>query len=342
MVAAFAFTSFANLLAVTVGYFCQVVRDGGRDGLLNDLDYRVIWAVGRLFGRGGRTFRRSSSGNRYARDGLETFILTLSDQQILTGLAIFTIAYIQHCTISTYHFIIVVSLGWFSSTTHLSTLGVLKHYLNEHRWLKYIRLVLMAALYVMLLVGLLVLYTEEPFEVPFQCRISDIHIMGGKAIKTVCAALVFVYLTASYLYRFSDLIIEKGGLADLFISGRDKYSKVELSDKRHAVYAERMGRLTREGSFAGLGKGPLLFWFVLSEFLDSFLSEIVWLTFHFMYGLRQLFWARYYVASKVIIEPRGDERKLGFGQLLALFLLVQPILTGCEAYSGTWSILAAF
>lgn len=69
------------------------------------------------------------------------FILALSDQQPVTGLAILVTAYYQGCKISGYHFKLAVNLAWFSSTTHLSTLAVLQGFLIRHPTLKYLRVI---------------------------------------------------------------------------------------------------------------------------------------------------------------------------------------------------------
>jgi hypothetical protein len=63
------------------------------------------------------------------REGYQDFILVLSDQQLVTGLAIL-IAGFMICDISLYSFTIVSAVAWFSSTTHLSSLAVLKGYVG--------------------------------------------------------------------------------------------------------------------------------------------------------------------------------------------------------------------
>ena len=64
--------------------------------------------------------------------GLEKFILALSDQQLITGLAVLIAGFVSPYSMSLYHFNIIAALGWFSSTVHLSTLAVLRAYFIEH------------------------------------------------------------------------------------------------------------------------------------------------------------------------------------------------------------------
>lgn len=60
---------------------------------------------------------------------LESAVITFSDTQIITGIAILLCGYIQlPLGISTYHWQVVVSLAWFSSLTHLLTLSSLHGY----------------------------------------------------------------------------------------------------------------------------------------------------------------------------------------------------------------------
>lgn len=73
----------------------------------------------------------------------------------MTGLGILISCYILlQCGLDAYHWQIAMYLGWFSATTHLSGLTVLRRYLNTYVWTKYVRYSLMLSLLVLLLVGL--------------------------------------------------------------------------------------------------------------------------------------------------------------------------------------------
>jgi hypothetical protein len=61
------------------------------------------------------------------KEGVEAFILALSDQQLVTGLAILIAGFVK-CDISVYSFENVSAIGWFSATTHLATLTILRRY----------------------------------------------------------------------------------------------------------------------------------------------------------------------------------------------------------------------
>jgi hypothetical protein len=62
---------------------------------------------------------------------LESLVLNLSDQLLATSFAILVTAFIRHCQISNYHLNIVCDLAWFSTITHLLSVGVLRVYFRR-------------------------------------------------------------------------------------------------------------------------------------------------------------------------------------------------------------------
>ena len=315
----------------------QVVRDEDSDnGLLNELDKEILrrWGPFRALNK-----TRSQQEKHVQYEAIQHFVLTLSDQQIVTGLAIFIIGYSRHCTIFTYHFFIIVALGWFSSTTHLSTLTILNDHFKDAPTLRYTRLLGMLSTFIMLFVGLLVLYTGLNLSVRVQCRFHRIFIPAGPPLKTICMILVFVYLVTLTLSKSLGFCLGRQGP----FSSIRKLIFYAVCRKEHPLlprkdyFAQRLRVVSASQSTLMLrcvNAYFLTFNFVYSEFLDSFLWEILWLWFHNFYGIRQLFWARKYVRGFVFVENADDEEIWGFGQLLALFLLVLPILAAAEAYRG--------
>ena len=315
----------------------QVVRDEEPDdGLLNELDKNLL----RRWGPFRALIKNPSQQEKHKQyEAIQHFVLTLSDQQIVSGLAIFIIGYSRHCTIFTYHFFIIVALGWFSSTTHLSTLTVLNDYFKNAPALRYTRLLGMLSTFLMLFVGLLVLYTGLDFSVRVQCRFHRIFIPKGKPLNTICMVLVFVYLVTLTLSKSLGFCFGRQGPFSsirrfiFYAVCRKDYR----SFPRKTYFAQRLRAVSASQSSLMLryvNAYFLTFNFVYSEFLDSFLWEILWLFFHNFYGIRQLFWARKYVRRFVSIENANEEDKWGFGQLLALLLLVLPVLAAAEVYRG--------
>jgi hypothetical protein len=101
--------------------------------------------------RGGRPTRlRISLALRQA-------ILALSDQQIVTGIAILAAGFqgLRLGGIDSYHYQTVIYLAWMSSSVHLSALSILAPILKERPALKIWRLVGMLVLLVLLVIALI-------------------------------------------------------------------------------------------------------------------------------------------------------------------------------------------
>lgn len=87
----------------------------------------------------------------------------MSDQQLVTGLAILISGYFQFQNgLSFYHWQIVTDLAWFSSVVHIASLPYLMRYFEKNRWLWYIRVFLMSGLAIMLAVGMVPNWISPP------------------------------------------------------------------------------------------------------------------------------------------------------------------------------------
>lgn len=73
-----------------------------------------------------------------------TALLTYSDIQVITGIAILLAGYLQLSSgISLYHWRVVSNLAWFSSVTHIATLTSLRKYFKRRPALAYCRIIAM-------------------------------------------------------------------------------------------------------------------------------------------------------------------------------------------------------
>jgi len=88
---------------------------------------------------------------RICSEALVRFVLTLSDRQLVTVLAVLIAAFAKHCTISGDNFQIATALAWFSSMTHLATLSLLRHHFLERPLVRLLRLFGMMSVLGMLL-----------------------------------------------------------------------------------------------------------------------------------------------------------------------------------------------
>jgi hypothetical protein len=132
-------TAALTIIAVLLAYFqdClpEDLQQNGIDQLVRTVASRFVprsWyravAIHDDVSESPREMDKKTKKSK-RREGYQDFILVLSDQQLVTGLAIL-VAGFMICDISLYSFTIVSAVAWFSSTTHLSSLAVLKGYVG--------------------------------------------------------------------------------------------------------------------------------------------------------------------------------------------------------------------
>ena len=134
------------------------------------------------------------SARERRRKGVERFILSLSDQQLVTGLAILIAGYINRCSMSFYHFKTVAALAWFSSTTHLATLTLLRTYLINHPRVRDWRVAAMLGIFALLALAQVLSYSTQDKSVPFHCAFGSL-LPGGYdafAIPSLVAVVFFL------------------------------------------------------------------------------------------------------------------------------------------------------
>jgi hypothetical protein len=234
------------------------------------------------------------------RNSLTAFILTLSDQQLVTGLAMITAALSQCCQLSAYEFQVVNSMAWLASTTHLSTLIILRSYFRENRIVRNIRVLGMAANMVLLLYATIVT-TASYFvdnSASIQCVMDDISSFWpepANALSTIIAVffLVFIYVDAiNQLYspnhspfknwlRHYCCASEKGpGLDD---EEFQRWYMAEVWHSRHRPGSEaRRDYFWRNATTIDLGENDRKFSLqklylcvaIVHDYNESFLSEI--------------------------------------------------------------------
>lgn len=126
MIVAFLATALLTFAAILVGYVAKCLPGVPT----NDLDQHYVNKLQKFFGHQPpeNSHDEPSLKTQHMREeALERFVLALSDQQLVTGLAVLISGFVK-CDISLYSFRMVASVAWFSCTTHLSTLIVLKRY----------------------------------------------------------------------------------------------------------------------------------------------------------------------------------------------------------------------
>lgn len=326
VIIAFVFSACITLVATLGAYVSGMVDEG----LLRPVDRLVLRAPSRAAKHVG------------VHVALRKVILALSDQQIVTGIAILGAGFngLRLGNISVYHFHIIIYLAWMSSSVHLSALTLLRPFLHFHRGVMVWRVVGMMVLFVMLLIALVPTVSNEwavvttqfdpttgqaivnaplsTFGVPANCYWGR---LWGSGINPD-SILSFVVLFISYLWKM-------GGM---FQPVRHKFARWFRNPVDRLL--EKMISMPAKG-YERNGGQPYLWAFRLSlavylpleatlEVLGSF-SAALWLSvLGLLYGIMQILIPRQYMLS---IDPSvaDSESNLGFGQLMPLILLVQPL-----------------
>ncbi|KAI0843555.1 hypothetical protein F5Y06DRAFT_302690 [Hypoxylon sp. FL0890] len=135
VILAFLISAWSSLLVITVEFF-SLHRDGF-DIHFAFLDELLKGYIQKLTKR----FKKP-----WALESIQPAVLMVSDQQLVTGISIMNASYIQHCTITQYHFYIVYLLGFISCQVYNASLGALKLYVNERPAMKLWRAILMTVL----------------------------------------------------------------------------------------------------------------------------------------------------------------------------------------------------
>jgi len=157
VVASFYVAAWATVLMVAIAYFVSAPEAFDNDGF-SKLDH---WLVGTvqfwirtLF---SRLFRRPMNP-RLSTKTLETLhkaILVLSDQQLITGLAISLVGLARICQISQYHFNTVINLAFAANLAHSLTFSFVEEYVTGNVFFRTWRAVAML-LFGVLLFGMMI------------------------------------------------------------------------------------------------------------------------------------------------------------------------------------------
>lgn len=122
IIVAFITTSCVTISIILCSFLLGLIRDEGT----NAIDK---WVMKHL--QKSTVLRARVERTKFWQPITEGLVLNLSDQQFLTGISILIAGFLNHCSISVYHFTIVYDLAYFASSTHMSSLLVLQVYLSE-------------------------------------------------------------------------------------------------------------------------------------------------------------------------------------------------------------------
>lgn len=263
------------------------------------------------------------------REVIEIVTLNLSDQQLVTGLAILIAGYYEALTngLSVYHWNIVVYLAWMSSAVHIASLTLLKDVFNKRPKLRNIRVAGM-----MLLLGLLTAAmwplrrASVPIGTPVRCLWNSrpwnafLDPVEDEAASLDLSWVVsIVMLISAYIWKLSQLFSSSRGWVRQWLVAKPQAAMERAM--RRALLDPRAKWQTRPAYF---------FWMycytisvVYAETAESFAAAIVYLCLALARGAICIFYKR----GSVPADVKDGESALTFGQLVPLFLLILPALS---------------
>lgn len=273
---------------------------------------------------------------------IQKLVLSLSDQQLLTGLAVLIAGFWTHCSISVYHFALVNDLAWFSANVHFATLVVLKNYFLANPVLRNWRVALMIVLASLLGASTVMMGHYEwddswPYDA--QCLFDDlVGNIGGEPRYWLGVNLTLLCL--NYPLNVIPLFERPRQFVGQWLE------KKPMAARNHAI--KRLKRFTPHttppNSFTGsvrrstctllitTVRGISWTYFALIALIDSQTCSIVLDNFWFGYGLWGIIEDRQIPSS----EMDGNENAMTFGQIMPILLLSSSVLVFREAYDGTY------
>ena len=359
-----------TFIAIVVGY----LSDSLPDTSLVQLDRACIIGFSSIRWRPwvkddstGDVSRRSMTRDARERrsKGLEKFILALSDQQLVTGLAVLIAGFVSPCSMSMYHFNIVAALGWFSSTTHLSTLAVLRFYLIEHPTLRNWRVVAMLLVFTLLIIAQVVTGASTlDNSLPVRCAFTHRSFSSASILNPISLAVIIIFLGATYSDRIVRLYVLdpqwslQAWFADVVVMALKNTSRlsvkrqhlgqelvkiiIQSSHKDKAEQSAFWRRLNERRRYtrhfnklisirSRAARGMVLILIMMTEANHSFLGNLFALEFGVTLGLTQVIVSRRDEPKAGIV---GSQNDISFGQLVPLLLMLLPLFAAGEVYFG--------
>ncbi|GME50740.1 hypothetical protein GTA08_BOTSDO08528 [Neofusicoccum parvum] len=336
VVASFMVTVFITVLLITVGY----VFDFLPEARTNTVDEIIV-----RFPRKGL----SSPWRKKAASALEQFVLSLSDQQLVTGTAILLAVFAGPCDVSVISFRTATSMAWFSSTTHLTTLSILQGYFQHEarHWVRNVRVVVMLIFMVLLVSAEFLsesgrLVNSDNWGQSFGCVVTQrgpnlAPLVPSRAYRIFSIVILMIWLCAAYVNRLAGLYSPywkalrswpyRACAHALGLNPNPpSQQKTALTFKVINQRIAHAPRFPRTLLVALSLIGP-----VQHELSNSFFYEIIWSLFGLSFGITQTVRV---LSAAVRNHPKTQpsfRRITGFGQLLPVLLLALPVLAAMEA-----------
>jgi hypothetical protein len=263
---------------------------------------------------------------------LDRMILSLADQQLLTGLALMVAGYVKQAgNLQQAHFYLIVYMCCLSSSSHLASIITLRKYLEEHPTTSKLRICLVVVFAVALIVSIIVSGAFGPFFTPIRYILLLTRIGVFPYAEELFSYLPVLWLFWTAVLEVVPFLREKVksfvrnsawpfcrkwlliGILFGFIRSRLN-SAVEQTLRKFIV--------------------ACLWYLLLLTPCSIFVLQVVFAAASAAMTLAQKFSKPSSDDEGICTLSSSDENAWGFGQILPVLLLWLPIFSAIEVYIG--------
>lgn len=281
-----------------------------------------------------RIFRAKSKREHSPwRTVIENVMLTLSDQQLVTGFALLVAGYYEMMNndLPIHYWQIVVYLAWLSSSVHIASLTLLRDVLSKNTKLRNLRVAGMVALLALLIAAMWPTRYEDVLSVPAipsKCYWKPWKVLPVNFDPNWVFSMATVLF--AYVWKLSQLFASSRGLVRRWLVAKPE------------AMMERLMRHVATSDWPRWVSWPTNRFLVLcyitfvayAELAESFVASIIYIGLVLPYGISTVVNTRLWYGSYQT-NDESEEMRLTFGQLVPLFMLVLPILSIIELSPGT-------
>ena len=258
------------------------------------------------------------------------FITVLSDQQLVTGVAILIAGLASRCRISLYEFNIITYLAYFAEYSHWLSLGVLQSHLFARKLVRNCRVIFTIGFLAIFIFSYIINTVSSQWETTLnkgnelQClfeasRFGEIIQFDMFESTFVVGMILFNHTVAIVSLFFDPEISPIAVVIDSFYACCLRLKGFSREDASMMVIeAERKYNAWLQPPLATTKQTKISVWFFLERYYNSYLSVFPNMILGMSYGTGKIALAVWYGGLK----PANGLQILGFGQIVAIVLLV--------------------
>jgi len=275
------------------------------------------------------------------------FVTVLSDQQLITGVAILIAGLASRCRITFYEFKIVTFLAYFATFTHALSLGVLQSHLFKRKLVRDCRVVFTIGFLVIFAFSFIINTVSSKFDEAnhkttlnvgnvLQCLFEASQF--GKSIQfdLVDSTAVLGVVLIKHALAIANLYFEpkKSALGVWILSCYSDCLQLKGLSKEDARAIVNNGNVKYYAKLdppvATAEQTKMSIWFFFDRYYESYLSTLPEIVLGMTYGTGSVVLAVWYGGLK----PANSLHILGFGQVVAIVLLALTLLAAVEVIDG--------